>query len=334
MRIRRPVNVLPILAVISSLAFGFSSASAAQSLPNPKVDASTFWTAERINKAIAFDMVFQKGAKSAVRVPVLKGAAKPSGGSTTSVLGASWNSLGLPLTASGKVFFAIGTGLYQCSGALVRDGLTDRSIVLTAGHCIYDNASQKYVTSWIFIPSYDVNRVSASGCSTSTNCWPADNLFAHSGFTGQTSFSSTATLYDWGFAKITTLKNSKLPDGGDGTTLDGTNSFPFSFNNFASGTQVSSFGYPAAGKYNGTDLVYSSGKLSFDSSNGNNTYKLASDMTGGCSGGPWLSGMQTSGQYSGTLSSVNSYKYGTTTFIYGPKFNSATESTYSLAKTS
>ena len=324
MKLRRILSTLTV-ASLCTFAWISNSAEAAPNLDKGKSDVAAFWSADKINKAIAFDMVFEKGAKSANRVPVAKGVSKSTGSTTTSILGSSWNNGGLPLSASGKVFFAIDNSYYQCSGALVQEDKTDRAIVLTAGHCVYDNETSKYVTNWIFIPSYDINQVSISGCTASNGCWAASNIYANSGFTSQTSFTTQATLYDWGFARITELKNGALPDSG------GLNSFPISFFSLSKGVAVSSFGYPAAGKYNGKDLIYSSGALGFDANNANQTYSLASDMTGGCSGGPWLTQMKTSSPYSGTLSSVNSYKYGTTTYIYGPKFNTETQVTFNSA---
>ena len=56
------------------------------------------------------------------------------------------------------------------------------------------------------------------------------------------------------------------------------------------------------------------------------------DMTGGSSGGPWLSGfVEATG--AGTLGSLNSYGYGKTAVMYGPKFNSRTQATYTAALT-
>lgn len=315
------VSLLSALLVSSSIV-AFPASANPKGIPN--ANAVGFWNADRINNAIAFDMVFEPGAKSAKRVPVAKSSGKSTSGSTSSVLGSSWNKGGLPLTATGKVFFSVGTSYYQCSGALVKDGNPNQAIVLTAGHCVYDNASSRYVENWIFIPSYDVNQVTISGCANSNKCWPASIVVAHIGFTSETSFTTAATRYDWGFARILP-KNGSLPD------LDESNSFPVSFNSLTKNTLVNSFGYPAAGKYNGNDLIYSSGQISFDSRNNSQTYGLASDMTGGCSGGPWLSSLQNNNPYNGILSSVNSYKYGTTTYIYGPIFNSETESTYRTA---
>lgn len=324
--------------LISSALVDANIASANTGSKPAKNDAASFWTAKRINEAVAFDMVFENGSKIAKRVPAVKETRRSGGGGSGgsgSVIGSSWTLGGEPLTASGKVFFTFdGSGYYQCSGSLVDDGNADYAIVLTAGHCLYEHdgfGGGSYAQNWIFIPSYDLEQVRISGCTASNKCWAAapSSLRAHSNYRTQTGFTSTATHFDWGFAKITESKDGKHPD----ELGDGTNSFAINFStNLTASTTASSFGYPAAGKYNGLDLVYSRGPISFDANNSNATYALASDMTGGCSGGPWLAGMAGTWPYSGILNSVNSYKYGTTKFIYGPKFNSATELTFNQAK--
>lgn len=320
-------------AVITALFLSTIAALVPIATALPKnVDPTSFWSADKIKKAVAFNMVFEKGSKVAKRIANPPEVLKPGGDTGSSVYGASWNKAGLPLTATGKVYFAIGFSYYQCSGALVDDDKGDRSIVLTAAHCMYDNDTSDYVTNWIFIPSFDVQQASISGCSASTICWAAEKVFANDGFTSQTAYTDQATWYDWGFAVITQLKDGKLPDGGTGSGSDGTNSFPASFDNLALSTVVTSFGYPAAGKYKGRDLIYSSGPIIFDIYNQNKTYGLASSMTGGSSGGPWLSNFATTAPYSGTLSSVNSYKYGSSRYMYGPKFNSDTLTTFNDAK--
>lgn len=331
MKTKRSWNYLAALILICSTLVGTSSASANSANKSVKSDAASFWTAKRINEAIAFDMIFENGSKVAKRVPVARESRRPGGGDSSSVIGTSWVNGGLPLTASGKVFFTFdGVGYYQCSGSLVNDGNTEYAIVLTAGHCMYEqniSGGRYSITSlWIFIPSYDLEQVRISGCGAETaKCWAASALRAHPTFMSQPSFTTLATEYDWGFAKIKELKEGKLPD----ELGSANNHFPIDFGTPPSAfTTASSFGYPAAGKYKGNDLVYSQGPISFD----RNNYALASDMTGGCSGGPWLSGIATTSPYSGTLRSVNSYKYGTTKFIYGPKFSAETEATFNLAK--
>src|SRR5207247_9606628 len=61
-------------------------------------------------------------------------------------------------------------------------------------------------------------------------------------------------------------------------------------------------------KYSGSDLVYSAGAIQYDPYNGNQTYALGSDLTGGSSGGPWLTSF-TASTGVGTLTSLNSYIY-------------------------
>jgi hypothetical protein len=90
-------------------------------------------------------------------------------------------------------------------------------------------------------------------------------------------------------------------------------------------------GYPAGGKYSpGNELISCTGPLGFDLWNWNRTYRLACDMTGGSSGGPWYTGFDANGNV-GTLSSVNSYGYGDGRAMYGPKFNTRTQATWNAA---
>ena len=52
----------------------------------------------------------------------------------------------LPKTASGKVFFTMAGTRYVCSGAVVNDGRAAYSLVLTAGHCTYDETGAAFAT--------------------------------------------------------------------------------------------------------------------------------------------------------------------------------------------
>ena len=53
------------------------------------------------------------------------------------------------------------------------------------------------------------------------------------------------------------------------------------------------------------------------------------NMTGGSSGGPWLSNFESG---TTTLSSLNSYGYSGQSVMYGPKFNLRTSDTWTAAK--
>jgi hypothetical protein len=121
------------------------------------------------------------------------------------------------------------------------------------------------------------------------------------------------------------------PGGKSGNSqLDALGAFPHRFEAVSKGTTVYAFGYPAAGKYDGTKLIYCAGPVGFDTWNGNATYKLGCDMTGGSSGGPWFSGFD-EGTGSGAQVSLNSYGYNGVRAMYGPKFGSLTKAVYDAA---
>jgi len=102
------------------------------------------------------------------------------------------------------------------------------------------------------------------------------------------------------------------------------------------GGVLAAFGYPAAGKYDGSVLTFCEGPIGEDARNSNATWSMACDMTGGSSGGPWLAGMDHEDQEltgrGGGLSSLNSYGYSDEPFMYGPKFNTDTQAVYEAAK--
>jgi len=305
-----------VLATLASL----SITGLAQAAPSPAAPAisnansnAAFWTPENMKNAKAFDMVVDKTTGIGNRVEAARGAIQNSTRKASAAAAGSYEAY-----ATGKVFFSVGSTNYVCSGSLVKEADSLRAIVLTAGHCVWDNATSKYVTNFVFVPNYAFNRSNVD-CTKLVNCWGASALFASSGFTSQTKFTTTATLNDWGFA---VLKGTSLPDAnGYSYNLDTTTS------NVGSTTYA--FGYPQASPYDGTMLYYTVGKVGTDPNNGNKTYKLVSDLTGGASGGPWIFGYG-----SGSLQragSLNSYRYNGGDSMYGPMFNANTRGAFESA---
>ena len=323
---------------IAALAAGLLAAA---SIAVPQAEARTrpmteheriiaFWTPERVAKAVPRDFVYDPATKRFAL------AGKPGGGGggggSTSVTGSSWTGGGEVLANTGKVLFAMGSSYYVCSAAVVDDNNANRSIILTAGHCVWDPATG-FSTNWIFIPEYDTlpARLTTSGsfCSgTKWGCWTASSLVASDVFAGEPGFTTTATLHDYAFAVVGA-------GGHNSTQLDATvGSQPIAYSALSAGTNTWLFGYPASGKYKGNDLVYSRGSLGFDTNTGNQTYRVTSNMTGGSSGGPWFAPfVGTTGVGTGTLVSVNSYGYGGVTAMFGPILNSETSAMFSAALT-
>jgi hypothetical protein len=68
---------------------------------------------------------------------------------------AAWEFGGDIQTAAGRILFTMGGSNYVCSGTVIEDGVGGRSVVITAGHCVYDDAAKAFATKALFIPNQD-----------------------------------------------------------------------------------------------------------------------------------------------------------------------------------
>ena len=333
MRLRRTaaiaaLTVLTLLPLVGSeaAAAGPNAAAARAAAEHQRI--ITHWTPERMRSAKPRDFAFDS-----VRGYHLRPQAKPGGGGTGgNTTGSSWpNGRGKVYKATGKVYFEMGGSGWICSGTALQDSRNSYSLVITAGHCVYDEENGNgslsgFATNWMFIPQFD-SKPTYTCSQTQFGCWTATALVARREFANAGGFTTTATHYDWGFAVVGS-------GGLSGTQLDATvGTFNYSASAMGGGTVVDAFGYPAAQKYHGSDLVYCQGPIGFDTHVGANsqTYRLPCGMTGGSSGGPWFSGFDSNTGDSGTIQSVNSYGYSGEVAMYGPIFNSNTSATYSAA---
>lgn len=314
-----------------------SNAAAERTSMAPTVSASgsrnpaKFWTWARVRKATPRDFVFDRSTgsfRSARRQKAMRLDMFTN-------LGASWTSGGAVATTTGRVFFALGTNYYSCSGTVVDDnGTSNRSVVVTAAHCAYDETRDIWATNWIFVPDYDSSpaafTTSGSFCeSTTYGCWSAKSLVVPKTFADQPSFNDTAVKHDYAFA-VVSLGGTK------NTHLDaevGDQAIDFTTRDNEANTWI--FGYPAQGKYRGNDLVYCKGLLGWDPALDWSTYRLPCRMTGGASGGPWFSPFVDSGQSvgTGTIFSVTSYSYGGSKALYGSIFGAETQQMLAVAFT-
>ena len=295
----------------------------------------SYWTADRMASAQPRDFTLKPG-RGFVPAAKPEGTGKPDGAGgggkgggkppkTTNVSGAPWNGGGVITEASGKVYFEMNGSAYVCSGAVATDTRTDASLVLTAAHCAYDETSQTFASRWLFVPNFDA--APTFNCDQSKyGCWTASALVVHSGYANAGAFNSQAAQHDFAFAVVG-------PGGktGQSAQLDETvGSLPISFATYPDRTRAYAFGYPAQAPYTGRDLTYCAGPTFSDPYNSGLTYGLTCNMTGGSSGGPWLTSFsETTG--SGVLSSVNSYGYSGINAMHGPKFNDNTQDVYTTA---
>lgn len=285
-----------------------------------------YWTPARVASAIPRDFIRQPdGTFSPKAKPGSPGKPGGGGGGDGGVVkGASWTGGGAIHDRSGKVLFTMGNSQYVCSASAVTDGRTDYSLVLTAAHCAYDEVAEEFAANWMYIPDFDASPTFTCA-STKYGCWTATGLVVHNGYATAGGFNTQATVHDFAIAIMG-------PGGKNNTQLDALGSYPIDYPAITTGQSVHAFGYPAAGKYKGRDLIYCAGPTFNDPYNGNATWGIACNMTGGSSGGPWLANFTQAG--GGTLTSLNSYGYSGLSNMYGPKFNTKTQAVWTLANTS
>lgn len=313
---------LPALLVAAMLLVMMVAPVQARTPEQSRHDAIlAYWTPARMAAATPRDFVFNgAGFSPAAKPDRPPGGGGGGGGDTT---GSSWNGGGKVQTLTGKVYFTMGSSNYICSGTVATDHRSGYSLVLTAGHCAYDETAREFATNWMFMPDFDGENT-YSCPQTQYGCWTAQALVVHQGYATAGGFNTQATLHDFAFAVV--------PAGGRTTSqLDALGSYPVVIPGFtAPGQRAYAFGYPAAQKYKGYDLVYCAGSIFEDPYNDSLTWGLPCDMTGGSSGGPWFSNFSTSTQ-NGGLSSLNSYGYSGVKAMHGPKFNSDTQAVYNAA---
>ena len=129
------------------------------------------------------------------------------------------------------------------------------AILVTAGHCAYDGADG-WATNWMYIPDFDDAPTYSCG-STVYGCWTARALAISPGFYPE-GFNNDTARSDWAFAVV--------GNGGKSGTakLDALGSYALKTTGNTVGSSAWAFGYPAAGKYHGKDLVYCNGSTVAD----------------------------------------------------------------------
>lgn len=168
-----------------------------------------------------------------------------------------------PLSTVGKVFFSSGGKNYVCSGSSVASD--NRSVVDTAGHCIFNNGN--WVSNWVFCPMY-YNGKAPYGC------WAANYFYTTEEWADSGSFA-----YDYGLVAVSPNRYGKLNSkvGGAGWIYD------------ANGSQnFHAYGYPAQKPFNGQTMKSCQGDGTLWKDDGSYAISIPCGMNGGSSGGPWF----------------------------------------------
>lgn len=216
-----------------------------------------------------------------------------------------------PLSTVGKVFFqdAVTGEDFVCSAAAMNSD--NKSVVNTAGHCIFSNGS--FVNRWIFCPMYYNGDVPLG-------CWAAHYFYITRGWANnEEDFTN-----DYGLVVV-----SPSPEYGQVATTVGGLGYLYGA---GASRNFYSYGYPAADPFDGQSMRQcdDTGQArTYDSETDTIVVRIDCNMTGGSSGGPWLT------NYEGDwyLNGHNSYGMPTTdpNAMYSPYYGDSWYNLYQQA---
>ncbi|MFG1945795.1 trypsin-like serine peptidase [Nonomuraea sp. NPDC048826] len=221
--------------------------------------------------------------------------------------GLRWTDGGAVVRTSGRLFFTTADGANaSCSGTAVTSA--NESVVMTAGHCVKLNgAAHRNVA---FVPGFDNGR-------RPFGTWVATRLLTTQQWNAREDIN-----FDIAAAVVAPLQGRTLTDvvGGQGVAF-----------NQARQQQMFAFGYPAAAPFDGSDLIYCSGRA-FNDPVATRGQGVRCNMTGGSSGGAWFLGFNAATGV-GMLNSVNSFTYDFAPgFMFGPFFGDEAMEVYQAAQ--
>ena len=251
---------------------------------------------------------------------------------------AEWTNGGVVQNAAGRIYFEMPQNAqrtrwagYVCSGTAVTDGTAGRSIILTAAHCVYDDANKAFARNVLFIP----NQAGTSAAGTDrvcTNdpigCWTPNFGVVDVNWTTRTFPNNVHWDYAFYVVNDTGAHSAGMaaaPNALDAAVVPMTATFSAP----AVGSTAHALGYSYDVDPN---FMYCSEPL--QNLDADNWWLGSCDLSGGSSGGPWVQPMNTS-TGNGPVFSVNSWGYTNQPGMAGPKLSGTTAScVFGLAKAS
>jgi len=265
----------------------------------------------------------------AFRVNTGSGGGGGSGGTVTS---APWTQ-GTIQYAAGRLYFEMPNNAkrsgpwtgYVCSGTVATDSTSARSLVITAAHCVYDDANKAFARNVLFIP--DQAHTSGSGtdlnCSNDPKgCWVPSFGVVDVNWTTRT-FPDNVK---WDYAFYVVADSGAHQSGIETTSSDALDvaagSFQLSFSApfVELGSSSADFTYGLGYSYSeDPQFMYCAQDMT---TNGAVNWWLPScGLSGGSSGGPWVQDGTNSwtGSAPANIISVNSWGYTNQPGMAGPK---------------
>jgi hypothetical protein len=287
----------------------------------------------------ATDAVKGRGSNTSVSEPsyfdvsTSGGGGGGGGGGGDVVTNSEWNGGGLVQTSVGRIYFQMPTDRrlrrwagYVCSGTVATDGDNDRSVIITAAHCVYDDAYKAFARNVLFIPDQD----STVGSGTDTNCsndpygcWTPAFGVVDTNWTTRTFPDNIPWDYAYYVVADSGANLSGFAEANDSLET-AVGSMPISFDTPASdggSNQTSDADYTHGIGYSYSDdpnLMYCAESMTTEGAD--NWWLPSCGLSGGSSGGPWIQPLD-SQTGAGPIISVNSWGYNGSPGMAGPRLD-------------
>jgi len=275
-----------------------------------------------------------RGATNAFNFTV-DGGGSGGGGGGGVVANTRWAQGGAIQTAAGRLLYEMpnngGWSGYVCSGTVATDGTTGRSIIITAAHCVYDDADAAFARNVIFIPNQDQTTGSSTDrdCSNDPEgCWVSDFGVVEQNWTT----SVFPNNIPWDYAYYVVGDNGNHSGNGTGGALDsavGSFDIDFSAPNVNDGQngEFSSDWTHALGYSYSDDPFFMYSAEDMTTEGDDNWWLASSQLSGGSSGGPWIQPMD---EATGTGPWDWSFGDGSSSTAQNPSYTYATAGTYTV----
>jgi len=313
-----------------AIAASMAVAGAAEAAPSARAQkVFDFWTPERVALAQPRDMVidergyaYLKGKNGSLtpyghsvraqKAPIQQNKGKPGGSTGDTVKNSPWTAGGAVQTAAGRILFQMGADFFVCSGTTATDGVSGRSVIITAAHCVYDDAGKAFATNVLFIP----NQAGTTGAGTDFDC-NNDPLGCWAPNIGVVDVNwTTRTFPDnipWDYAYYVVSDTGAHSGAGASGSLETiAGSLPVDFlppyhDDGVPGATSLDFTHALGYSYSDDpNFMYCAEDMTTEGPD--NWWLPSCGMSGGSSGGPWIQPMNTS-TGSGPIISVVSWSY-------------------------
>jgi hypothetical protein len=252
------------------------------------------------------------------------------GGKTKVVRSADWRNGGTVQNAAGRLLFSMNGSYYVCSGTVVNDVESGRSVILTAAHCVYDDVNKAFATQVMFIPNQDATSGSATDFDCSNDpigCWVPSF--------GVVDVNWTTAVFPnnipWDYAYYVVPDSGAHQGSGNEAALDvAAPPMDISFTSATLGIKTHALGYSYS---EDPSFMYCAQDVSIEG--GYNDLWLSScKLSGGASGGPWSQSTERDLGI-GPVISINSWGYTGQPGMAGlPLSGNTAECLFDRAKTS